>query len=210
MTRIALLTFLSTMAMACTAGRADRPPEQEMSTRQPPPSEAPPNGGGACAEGATRECVVVVSTTGDIKSCFKGVQSCVSGAWSACGSEPIQATSEEQDFDAFCPEGTSVKWTFLSWNVETLEGATVRLSVQARKNGDAKLLPAAPVEVVDTGAGDPTRCMVDEPGGCTKPIAALLGEAASADQLHVKVKILGGKKAGATVKAIQPVYDCVR
>ena len=41
----------------------------------------------ACAEGEKRSCHVLLGNHEDVKSCFVGVQFCVSGKWTTCGSQ---------------------------------------------------------------------------------------------------------------------------
>lgn len=74
--------FLAQAAIGCAAESEDRPEAWNEGTSEAPLTEsAAPLG---CVEETQRECTIVIEQASGVRSCWKGVQFCVDGAWSEC------------------------------------------------------------------------------------------------------------------------------
>ncbi len=80
--RLTLLAALLVAAasIGCAAESEERPEAWSEATSEAPLSQEPLG----CVEEAQRECVIVIEQASGVRSCWKGVQFCVDGAWSDC------------------------------------------------------------------------------------------------------------------------------
>jgi hypothetical protein len=79
--------FLSLALVCCSSKNHDPVPvDLGGSTGQSHGGSAPIEE--VCATGDKRPCHITLGEHGGVTSCFVGVQFCVEGTWSQCGSDP--------------------------------------------------------------------------------------------------------------------------